>query len=111
MYARCGNSDFPPTVNNHSAEIPENMKFFFKTKHNPNWIGNPEGVSGYPGDSEVYKSEEKGNRSKWPQKNQETENKLRDKSPVESPILFKDKIRECGHRPNLHRSTWIWNKP
>jgi hypothetical protein len=40
----------------------------FKIKHNPNWIGNPEGVSGYPRDSEVYKSEEKGNRSKWPQR-------------------------------------------
>jgi hypothetical protein len=39
-----------------------------KIKHNPNWIGNPEGVSGYPRDSEVYKSEEKGNRSKWPQR-------------------------------------------
>jgi hypothetical protein len=26
MYARCGNSDFPQTVNNHSAEIPEHIK-------------------------------------------------------------------------------------
>jgi hypothetical protein len=68
MYARCGNSDFPQTVNNHSAEISENMEKKFKIKHNPNWIGNPEGVSGYPRDSEVYKSEEKGNRSKWPQR-------------------------------------------
>jgi hypothetical protein len=25
MYARCGNSDFPQTVNNHSAEIPKHM--------------------------------------------------------------------------------------
>jgi hypothetical protein len=30
MYARCGNSDFPQTVNNHSAEIPENVKKFSK---------------------------------------------------------------------------------
>jgi hypothetical protein len=30
MYARCGNSDFPQTVNNHSAETPENMKIFSK---------------------------------------------------------------------------------
>jgi hypothetical protein len=30
MYARCGNSDFPQTVNNHSAETPENMKNFSK---------------------------------------------------------------------------------
>jgi hypothetical protein len=26
MYARCGNSDFPQTVNNHNAEIPEHIK-------------------------------------------------------------------------------------
>ena len=31
-------------------------------------MGNPEGVSGYPRDSEVYKSEEKGKGSKWPQR-------------------------------------------
>jgi hypothetical protein len=68
MYARCGNSDFPQTVNRYSAEISENMKKIFKIKHNLNWIGNPEGVSGYPRDSEVYKSEDKGNRSKWPQR-------------------------------------------
>jgi hypothetical protein len=67
MYARCGNSDFPQTVNNHSAEIPENEKIS-NIKHNPNWIGNPEDVSGYPRDSEAYKSEERGNRSKWPQR-------------------------------------------
>jgi hypothetical protein len=43
-----------------------------KIKQNPNWFCNPEGVSGYPEDSEVYKSGEKGNKSKWPQKFQET---------------------------------------
>jgi hypothetical protein len=26
MYSRCGHSNFPQTVNNHSAEILENMK-------------------------------------------------------------------------------------
>jgi hypothetical protein len=31
MYARCVNSDFPQTVGNHSAEIPENMKKFQKS--------------------------------------------------------------------------------
>jgi hypothetical protein len=31
MYAKCGNSDFPHTVNNHSAEIPENMEKFSKS--------------------------------------------------------------------------------
>jgi hypothetical protein len=31
MYARCGNSDFPQTVNNHSAEIPEHMEKFQKS--------------------------------------------------------------------------------
>jgi hypothetical protein len=30
MYARCGYSDFPQAINNHSAEIPENMKKFSK---------------------------------------------------------------------------------
>jgi hypothetical protein len=30
MYARCVNTDFPQTVNTHSAEIPENMKKFQK---------------------------------------------------------------------------------
>jgi hypothetical protein len=31
MYARCENSDFPQTVNNHSAEIPEHMEKFQKS--------------------------------------------------------------------------------
>ena len=31
MYAKCVNSDFPQTVNTHSAEIPENMKKFQKS--------------------------------------------------------------------------------
>jgi hypothetical protein len=31
MYAKCGNSDFPQTVNNHSAEISENMKKISKS--------------------------------------------------------------------------------
>ena len=30
MYAKCGNSNFPQNVNNHSAEISENMKIFSK---------------------------------------------------------------------------------
>jgi hypothetical protein len=44
----------------------------FKIKQNPNWFCNPKGVSGYPEDSEVHKSGEKGNKRKWPQKVQET---------------------------------------
>jgi hypothetical protein len=31
MYVRCGNSEFPQTVNNHSAEISENMEKFSKS--------------------------------------------------------------------------------
>jgi hypothetical protein len=50
------------------------VKKIFKIKQKLTWLCNPEGVSGYPEDSEVYKSKEKGNKRKWPQKVQETEN-------------------------------------
>jgi hypothetical protein len=45
---------------------------YFQNQVKSNLVCNPEGVSGYPEDSEVYKSEEKSNESKWPQKVQET---------------------------------------
>jgi hypothetical protein len=48
------------------------VKKNFQNQAKSNLVCNPEGVSGYPEDSEVYKSEEKGNKSKWPQKVQET---------------------------------------
>jgi hypothetical protein len=68
IYARCGPSGFPQAVNKHSAEISESKEKIFKIKQNLTWLCNPEGVSGYPEDSEVYKSGERGNKSKWPQK-------------------------------------------
>jgi hypothetical protein len=48
------------------------VKKIFKIKQKLTWLCNPEGASGYPEDSEVYKSGEKGNKRKWPQKFQET---------------------------------------
>jgi hypothetical protein len=51
-----------------SLKVKKNLKNQAKFK----LVCNPEGVSGYPEDSEVYKSGEKGNKSKWPQKVQET---------------------------------------
>ena len=68
IYARCGHSGFPQAFNKHSAEISESEEKFSKIKQNLTWFCNPEGVSGYPEDSEVYKSEEKSNERKWPQK-------------------------------------------
>jgi hypothetical protein len=72
IYARCGHSGFPQAVNKHSAGISESKEKFSKSSKIQTWFCNPEGVSGYPEDSEVYKSGEKGNKSKWPQKVQET---------------------------------------
>jgi hypothetical protein len=75
----------------------------FQNQENLTWFCNPEGVSGDPEDSEVYKSQEKGNKSKWPQKVQETK-KTKLFSPVESPILFKDKLvsADTDQSPQIH---------
>jgi hypothetical protein len=47
----------------------------------------PEGHSRYPEDSEIYKSGEKGNHSKWPQKIQKSKKTKGIVSPVELPIF------------------------
>jgi hypothetical protein len=47
-----------------SLKLMKNLKNQAKIK----LTFDPEGHSGYPEDSEIYKSGEKGNQRKWPQK-------------------------------------------
>jgi hypothetical protein len=87
MYARCGNSDFPQTVNNHSAETPENMKKFQKSSTIQIGLVTQKVSQGIP---ETQKSTNQKKEVIGANGHKESRNQKITKgySPAESPILF-----------------------
>jgi hypothetical protein len=90
MYARCGNSDFPQTVNSHSAEISENMEKFSKSSTIQIGLVTQKVSQGILETQKFTNQKKKAMRANGHRKFKKPK-RQRCLSPVESPILLMDK--------------------
>jgi hypothetical protein len=103
IYARCGHSDFPQTVNKYSAEISESMKKISKSSKIYFGFVTQKVSQGILRTQKFTNQKKKATRANGHRKFKKPK-RQRCFSPVESPILFKDKLvsADTDQSPQIH---------
>lgn len=103
IYARCGNSEFPQAVNKHSAEISESKEKFSKSSKIQIGLVTQKVSQGILETQKFTNQEKKATRANG-HKTFKKPKMTKGYSPVESPILFKDKFvsADTDQSPQIH---------